>query len=393
MSDRQVVLFLGAGASKLCGLPTVEEFFAQVQVPPGRGFMAAYEELARRIAIEEGTAQDMNWPKCDAEKLFGLLEQWVNTSGIAAGHPTVKLPQGNTEIPAGDLLTHLKSEIVRIYGHPPASGSSKRHYEGLFSLLLDKKASSNPIWVITTNYDSVLEGLLRNDSFLRRTSSNAGVLELRTGFGGGTPARWWPEMFSLPPRTGFCPVNVIKLHGSATWKWWDEGGVREPVDTGWGEPSGDYDCLVYFGYKSIPENDPFKTLHERLKDILLLKDAVVVSIGFRFADPYIRETFDFALRADHGLQVVCSLTLQPPPGSPLFELMKRFTDQVSLLVGEDGTPLPFGHGDFCKELGKRLGSIHWSRRAEPTLIKAFAACSHGTAFVPWAFYSLHEPTA
>jgi hypothetical protein len=357
MRDREIVLFLGAGASKLCGLPTVEQFFAQVQVPPNSGFRAAYEELARRIAVEEGTAQDMKWPKYDAEKLFGNLEQWVNTSGIAAGHPTVKLRRGNIEIPAAELLTHLKSEIVRIYGHPPASGSSKQHYKDLFSLLLEKKTSSNPIWVITTNYDSVLEGLLRSDSFLSRTFSNAGALELRTGFGLGTPARWWPEMFSAPPRKGFCPVNVIKLHGSATWKWRDEGGVREPVDTGWGEPSGDYDCLVYFGYKSIPEIDPFKTLHERLKDILL-EDAVVVSIGFRFADPYIRETFDLALRANSALRVICSLTSQPPPGSPLSELMKRFTDQVSLLVGEDGTPLPFGHGDFCKELEKKLESIH-----------------------------------
>jgi hypothetical protein len=357
MRDREIVLFLGAGASKLYGLPTVEEFFAQVEGPRDGGFKTAYEQLARHIAIQEGTAQDMKWPKYDAEKLFGNLEQWVNTSNNIGVPPIVKLERVNMAIPAADLLAHLKSEIVRIYGHTPAWDPRDRYYADLFSLILQKKTRSAPIWIITTNYDSILEGFLRDVNFINRIHySIAGAPDLRTGFVPGTPALWRPEMFTDPPRSGFCPINLVKLHGSVTWKWKDEGGVRKPVDIGLAVPTRDYDCLVYFGYKSIPEIDPFKTLHDRLKKILLT-DALVVCIGFRFGDPYIRETFDFALRANGRLQVVCSVTRQPPPGSPLSELMTRFPNQVSLLVGADGAPLPFGHDDFCKELEKRFESI------------------------------------
>jgi hypothetical protein len=91
MKDREIVLFLGAGASKLCGLPTVEHFFEKVDAPSGRGFKDLYERLARRIAIEEGTEQGLNWPNYDAEKLFGKLEQWVNTASIAGEPPIARL--------------------------------------------------------------------------------------------------------------------------------------------------------------------------------------------------------------------------------------------------------------------------------------------------------------
>jgi hypothetical protein len=98
-------------------------------------------------------------------------------------------------------------------------------------------------------------------------------------------------------------------------------------------------------------------LHRLLKDILLQKHIVVVSIGFRFGDPYIRETFDFGLRANSDLQIICSLTSQPPPGSPLNELMKAFPRQVSILEGGEKAPIPFGREEFCQELENRLESI------------------------------------
>jgi len=322
--------------------------------------MNLYEVLARRIAIEDGTGQAFKWRNYDAEKLFGKLEQWVNTAGIAGEPPIARFVPGKDHlaVPAAELLTHLKREIVRIYGRAPELGLLRRHYTDLFSLLLRRKVGQTPIWVFTTNYDSVIEKLLWDVNFLNQVPfSNAGSLDLRTGFVSGTPARWRPQMFTDPPRTGFCPVNLVKLHGSATWKWVDEGGVREPVDIGLALPTGEYDCLVYFGYKSIPEIDPFKTLHRLLKDILL-RDVLVLSIGFRFGDPYIRESFDFALRANAALRLICSLKSEPPPGSSVEELIKNFPDKVSLLVGEDGAPFPFGRNEFCEQLEKKLESAH-----------------------------------
>ncbi len=358
MGNREIVLFLGAGASKLCGLPTVEHFFENVQVPRDEGFMTLYQALARRIATGEGAKRGSQWPTYDAEKMFGTLQQWVDTTTIAGEPPVARLTpgKGGLQIPTATLLAHLKREIVRIYGRAPGLRACRQHYRDLFSLLARKKTTMGPMWVFTTNYDTVIEQLLRDVNFLNQIGrGNVGALDLRTGFLPRTPGPWQREMFSAPPRPAYCPVNLVKLHGSVTWKWDGEAEARRPFDTGLATPTGDFDCLVYFGYKSIPESEPFKTLHCLLKDTLL-GATVVVSIGFRFGDPYIRETFDFALRANDVLRLVCSLTSQPPAGSAVDELMKTFPDKVSLLLGEDGVPLPFGHDNFCAGLEKKLES-------------------------------------
>jgi hypothetical protein len=70
-------------------------------------------------------------------------------------------------------------------------------------------------------------------------------------------------------------INLVKLHGSATWKL---DAARQPIETGWSMPT-DHDCLLCFGYKSVPEQDPFVALHTLLKSVLLRCEAVI-AIGF-----------------------------------------------------------------------------------------------------------------
>ncbi len=55
MALRQLMLFLGAGASAPAGLPLVREFFEQVDFPPAAGFKNACLWLAQPIETgEEG---------------------------------------------------------------------------------------------------------------------------------------------------------------------------------------------------------------------------------------------------------------------------------------------------------------------------------------------------
>jgi hypothetical protein len=127
-----------------------------------------------------------------------------------------------------------------------------------------------------------------------------------------------------------------------------------PIETGWGMPTP-HDCLLYFGYKSVPETEPFITLHRRLKAALVQCDAVVV-VGFRFGDPYIRELFDFALWANPRLRVVCCLTRFPDSTSPVAAMMNRFPGRVLMLTDAAGNCIPFGHADFGALLEQTLTS-------------------------------------
>jgi hypothetical protein len=85
-----------------------------------------------------------------------------------------------------------------------------------------------------------------------------------------------------------------------------------------------------------------------------LQSEAVVVIGFRFGDPYIRELFDFALRANQDLLIVCCLTRSPEANSTLAVMMASFPGRVVLLADEAGAAVPFGQDNFVPILERTL---------------------------------------
>jgi hypothetical protein len=344
------VLF-GAGASAFANIPTVHAFFNRVDWSPPRGFEAACEELARRISILEKNDECRTWPKFDAEKVFGWLELWERNLAIDRSRATIEVSNLAGQVRIDDVISHLRKEIVRIYGSPiDWEFLAKAPHWSLIELLDGLTPPSEPLQLFTTNYDPILEQIFGEQN--TRLFLSGRTLRTCTGFSEGRPGRWRPELFNTRPVSGERLIHVVKLHGSASWKM----ETSEPVETGWATPT-DHDCLLYFGYKSIPEREPFVTLHRILKSVLL-KCGAVIAIGFRFADPYIRELFDLALLANQRLRLICALTRNPEPNSPVSVMMDRFPGRVLLLADAEGNPIPFGHPDF----GQILESTLWDQR-------------------------------
>lgn len=361
LAKGSITVFLGAGASACESFPTVLQFFEHVKFPDGvdaRGFKTACMELARRIAIAERTQDNSQWPRFDAEKLWGNLELLVNSNKLTSvpfGLPVTHtgLSPQNAGVSPEDLLVFLKEQILRIYGRRVSTPSNPCPHRDLFKLLGKVIPTEEPICVYTTNYDTIIEDLFSSQSFSEETFHSAA--RVCTGFAQGNPGLWGPDLFDAKAAAGTRQVNLFKLHGSVTWKWESTGSALEPVEMNWRQPTGDTDCLLYFGYKSVPETDPFRTLHNRLKDSLV-KSSVVFVIGFQFADPYIRETFDFALRANPQLRIVCCLKHLPQPNTPLASLMHAFPGRVDMLSGENNTPIAFGEARFLQALETALST-------------------------------------
>jgi hypothetical protein len=351
-----ITLFLGAGASACESFPTVLQFFEQVNFPDGvdaRGFKTASMELARRISIAERTNENIEWPHFDAEKLWGNLELLVNSNKLASTPFLIPISNAGSGVSPESLLIFLKEQILRIYGRSISITQSKRcPHQDLFTLLNEIVPTEEHISVYTTNYDTVIEDLIHSPSFSEETfHADAQVC---TGFAQGNPGRW-PELFDAKPLPGTRQIHLFKLHGSVTWKWDASGSSPEPIEMNWRQPTGDTDCLLYFGYKSVPETDPFRILHIRFKDSLL-RSSAVVTIGFQFADPYIRETFDFALRANPQLKLICCLKHMPKINMPLANLIRAFPNRVQMLLADDGTPIAFGEDRFSHALGNALST-------------------------------------
>ncbi len=346
-----IVLFLGAGASACESFPTVLHFFEQVEFPSGaqaRGYEKSCMELARLISIMEGTSEHSMWPIFDAEKLWGHLELLVNSSRLMnSPHFLAGFTHSFEE-----LLTFLKQEIIRIYGRSIAAAQTEaRSHRNLLTLLDKMIPRDQPLSIYTTNYDTVIEDSMRSPSLLPKDFGTDA--RLCTGFTEGNPGRWNPQLFDARSSSGTRQVHLFKLHGSIIWKWDRTSAHPEPVEMNWRHGAGDKDCLLYFGYKSVPETDPFRTLHNKFKDSLVRASTVVV-IGFQFADPYIRETFDFALRANQELRLICCLKQMPSPNTPLANLMHTFADRVQILTGVDDKPIAFGEDRFPHALTAAL---------------------------------------
>jgi len=218
-----ITLFLGAGASVCESFPTVFEFFEKVSFPAGvdaRGFQTACMELARLIAIAERTQENRQWPRFDAEKLWGKLEVLVNSNkltstpyGLQVTHTSLS-PQTPGVSPE-DLLVFLKEQILRIYGRRVSTPSEPCPHRDLFALLHEIIPTDEPICVYTTNYDTIIEDLFHSQSFSEETFHSAS--HVCTGFAQGNPGQWRPELFDAKPTAGTRQVNLFKLHGSVTW--------------------------------------------------------------------------------------------------------------------------------------------------------------------------------
>src|SRR2546426_5379777 len=260
----RAAVFLGAGASHFANFPGVDSFFGHAWPRRGGKLDELCSQLARRISIHEGNNQNVKWPAFNAEKVFGwleILDEAQRIQSINGGAQKVLLSNGQgLQVPADELMSELKREIVRVYGTKtnPQTLATAPHND-LLKLLDAVVPDSEPLHVFTTNYDGLLEDLLQwwhdgNSPMFKQTRTC-------TGFSSDQPGQWKPELLQEQPNPGVRLIKIAKLHGSITWKRDVDGRV---VDTRWAMPT-EHDILLYFGYKSVPEEEPFLTLHNMLK--------------------------------------------------------------------------------------------------------------------------------
>ena len=267
-SPVRAALLLGAGASHFAGFPTVDSFFSHVWPNRGTRLDELCSQIARRISIYEGNSENMRWPTFDAEKVFGWLEildkaHQIQTVDGGLGAVTISNNRG-ASMSANELMTELKSEIVRAYSREltPETLTAAPHNE-LLKLLDTLIPETEPLHIFTTNYDGLLEQLFRH--WNNGNSQIHKQFRVSNGFPLDQPRRWQANLLEEKPIPGVRLIKLAKLHGSITWKADYDGSI---IDTGWARAT-DHDVLLYFGYKSVPESEPFFTFHQLLKSTLL----------------------------------------------------------------------------------------------------------------------------
>lgn len=270
--SRHVCVFLGAGASRACGLPDVKCLEGLVTAKLEGEQHRAFTRLLGGRNIEQ------------------VLSRIRRIAGLLTGADKV---DGLTKVQADELDQSVCQAIVGALQIDPKKISPMKH----LACWIKRANYRHPIELFTVNYDLLLETALED----------LGVPYF-DGFVGNLRARFRAELVEAPPETpDGVPsifVRLWKLHGSVNWERTEKEIVRigQPVSQG-------LPAAIYPSDEKYEESRrvPFLVLQDRLRRALHQPETLVIISGFRFGDEHLNEMlFDAAGRRERSEFVVFS---------------------------------------------------------------------------------------
>jgi len=293
----EIVLILGAGASRPLGLPTMKEFWNLIKEVAEKGTYDTRDVLRK---IEEvHTLEHVGGPP-DLEQLLFLLERYKLYYDIMFDDPIFGFDQGqiwdyifgpysgktfkryiekhlqyDVWYSAGvkGLKDYLESLIIQAYWPRFELGDKDRIvslFSPLVSLILNEFGQPF-VPVFTTNYDPVIE------SYCEFSGT-----QLEYGFEGvGARHRWNRSRFAnYLPAPDKQNIVLFKLHGSLSWR--REGDDIFDYALSLQRGPGMFAVIYPTQTKEYPYEEPFKTAYRYLEDCLKhAKVAIVIGYSFR----------------------------------------------------------------------------------------------------------------
>jgi len=279
--SRHVCMFLGAGASKACGLPDVSELETRVRSELGDVDGAAFD---RQI---------------DGRNIEQVLSRLRRIAGLVTGDDKV---DGLTAEQAAALDATICQSIVGALDTTDANFAP---------------ADSLAAWIARADYRLPVELFTVNYDLLLETALERLGVPYFDGFVGNLNARFRTELVeSLPgAESGFVPslfVRLWKLHGSVNWMRANDG--HQIVRIGRPVPEG-LPAAIYPSDAKYEESRrvPFIVLQDRLRRALHTPETLVLIAGYSFGDDHLNEMiFDAATRRERSEFVVFCYADLPP---------------------------------------------------------------------------------
>lgn len=262
--SRHVCAFLGAGVSKTCGLPDLEELQSYVLKNLENRNKDAVRHLLKNNNLE------------------GVLSRLRRISALISGQEKV---DGLTARKAKELDVDICRLIVKAL----SVGSEETSPVDCLAAWAGRADYHQPLELFTVNYDLLLETALEK---MR--------IPYFDGFVGALEARFHTELAESLPRSDAesMPaffVRLWKLHGSVNWAWNDDQQIvrlGRPV-------SKDLAAAIYPSDAKYEESRriPFVVLQDLLRRALYQHETLMLISGYSFADDHLNEQlFSAAIR-------------------------------------------------------------------------------------------------
>ena len=273
--SRHVCAFLGAGASRSCGLPDVAGLQDKVVNGLAGDQRTAFEDLLVGRNLEQALSR--------LRRIAALLSDTAHQVDNLTGKE------------AGDLDSEVCRLIVAALGVDGANPAPMLR----FCAWAARADYRLPIELFTVNYDLLLE-----------TALEALGVPYFDGFIGSLQARFRTELVEADNADNdrWLPsflVRVWKLHGSVHWAWTD-GPASQVIRLG-APVAGTTPAAIYPSDTKYEESRrvPFLVLQDRLRRALHQPETLMLISGYSFGDAHLNEMlFDASRRRPRSEVVV-----------------------------------------------------------------------------------------
>ncbi len=281
-----IVVFSGAGASIQFGLPATKEFMSVVK---SQNYKSPFPDLLKYFSIK-GEVPDIEkvlWELHDYRDFIGEVFNESKFKGwYHSGINVTEMKQRREYII--QLINDINKLVYETYWN---IGNKTESFSEFISVL--GSVYSSTVDIFTTNYDLCIE-----KSF--NTSS-----DFCDGFAPEPEGLFWNASNYKDRR-----FKLYKLHGSINWKKTSDNRIWKTADKDFTEHKDI--CIIYPGYKDVPINEPFSTLHSLLEKSLKGADDCII-IGYAFRDKHINNVFAEAIQENKNLKLTSwnTETLKP----------------------------------------------------------------------------------
>ncbi len=271
-SSRHVCFVLGAGASRACGLPDVQQLTQKVLDALGEPDKTNFQFQLTDHNLEEALSR--------LRRIAALVREDQKVDGLTGQE-------------AFALDASVCANIVKALD---IAGADLTPMRGLAAWVARARYRS-PVELFTVNYDLLIETALEEAS-----------VPYFDGFTGSLRARFQTELVENRPDSAEEAMPAFfgrlwKVHGSVNWEWENE---RQVVRIGQPVVEGKV-AAIYPSDTKYEESRrvPFVILLDRFRRALLEPETLVVVTGYAFGDEHLNELiFDAAARRERS-EFIC----------------------------------------------------------------------------------------
>ena len=275
-----ITILTGAGFVKPLGLPTTTEFSM-----PQNLFLSALQGYLRS---EGKSPKDIEHVLAETEEfLKGEFSYFQVVNRYSGTCPQVVSELQNLKRNAEVFSVELKKSIYRQLRKFDESEA----FELYFNFLKLFNPRENKISFFTTNYDRTFE---RSFFKYRKAFEEIGIRKVVYHFVEDSGD------LVFKPSYKYRGFEYVKLHGSLDW--YEEDGVVVKTSAAVLPDNPDEPPLLYPGYKTMPDREPFVSLHRIFLD-RLFRSEIVVIVGFALRDEVINFLLDVAMSQREKLRI------------------------------------------------------------------------------------------